>query len=264
MKATLLCFVPLLMLGCTPGVDDIILNARTRPSQDHSHPKPDPKPGKNPSSPFALDSGTVFLADFDCTLVNRVSEAQGSMQAGAFAPALFGSGVHMQVDPPTDPGGKFLVAFPNTPALSLRSGTLEALVRYDAVQPGFSHIIDKSWQYGVSAFDGKLAAWFGSAWWYTDVALPVGEWSYVAVTFDRETLKMYLNGNLAASTAYSGTGNPEYSAAFDLGIGNADADGFNIPFNGTVDAVRLSRSVRSDGQIAEAWEAIETSRPANP
>ncbi|MBW8886914.1 MAG: LamG domain-containing protein [Fibrobacteres bacterium] len=253
MKAVLLSLAPLLFMGCLPGVNDVVLSARVRPFQDNSHPKPNPKPVKDPVSPFALDSGTVFLADFDCTLVNRVTEAQGSMQAGAFVPALFGSGVHLQADA----GQKFLVAFPNTPALSLRSGTLEALVRYDAVQPGFSHFIDKSWQYGVSAFDGKLAAWFGSTWWYTDVALPVGEWSYVAVTFDGQTLKMYLNGGLAASTAYSGTGNPEYSSVFDLGIGNADDAGFNIPFKGTVDAVRLSRPVRTADQIAEAWTRIE-------
>lgn len=123
----------------------------------------------------------LCLADFNGNIVNRVTGTSGTIQAGSFVPALFGSGVHLQ--PPMSQ--KFLVDFPRTEALSLQSGTLEALVRYDSVQEGFSHIIDKSWQYSVSAYNGKLAAWFGSSWWYTDIDLPVGKWSYVAVTFDR-------------------------------------------------------------------------------
>ena len=80
----------------------------------------------------------------------------------------------------------------------------------------------------------------------------------------RSPLKLYLNGELAASTTYSGTGDAEYSPSFNLGIGNADADGFNIPFNGTLDAVRLSNSVRTAGQIADTWGNIETSSQRSP
>jgi len=44
-----------------------------------------------------------------------------------------------------------------------------------------------------------------------------------------------------------------------LGIGNADADGFDIPCNGIVDALHLSRPVRTKGQIADVWKGIRTS-----
>ena len=133
---------------------------------------------------------------------------------------------------------------------------MEALVRSDAAQPGFAHIVEKAWQYAISVHDGKLAVDFGTAWWYSDVSLPVGRWSYVAATYDGTDLVLYLNGEEVASVPYSGYKSYEYSTGYGLGIGNSSSPEFNIPFRGTIDAARVSRVIRSVEEIAAAWRDI--------
>jgi hypothetical protein len=55
---------------------------------------------------------------------------------------------------------------------------------------------------------------------------------------------------MEAAEAYAGATHPEYSSAYDVGIGNAAASGFDVPFSGDIDAVRISRTVRSAAEIA--------------
>jgi hypothetical protein len=277
MKKALVCLAPAFLLGCLPGINDAVLHMRPKPG--HHEPAPDPqpdpepkpKPGPQPrpepdprpgpeSGPFALDSATVFLGDFDGNTVNSVTGTSGTLSSGAFTPALFGSGVH----PSASGSGKYSVIYPNTPAFSLRSeieGSLEALVRYDGVQPGFAHIVEKAWQYGITAYGGKLAADFGTTWWYSDVALPVGRWSYVAATFDGTKVKLYLNGDLAASAPYAGYKSYEYGTGYGLAIGNSSSSGFDLPFSGTVDAARVSRVVRGPEEIAAVWRTVAKRLP---
>jgi hypothetical protein len=239
MKKALLCLVPALLLGCFP----------VEPNP------PDPVPG-NASGPFQSDDGTVFLADFDSNAVNRVTAAPGTLYWGVYEASPFGFGVR----PNPAAEGKYRVEYPNSAAFnSLPSGvqgTLEALVRYDAAQPGFAHIVEKAWQYAISAYNGKLAVSFGTDWWYSEVSLPVGRWSYVAASFDGTDLILYLNGEEVASTPYSGFKSYEYSTGYDLGIGNSSSSDFDIPFQGTIDAARVSRVVRAPGEIAASWQAI--------
>jgi hypothetical protein len=207
------------------------------------------------AGPFRLDAGTAFLCDFDKNALDQATGATGTLRSGEYRPGLFGFGIH----PATNAYGKYVATFPNVPGYSLASGiqgSLEALVWYDGMQSGFAHIIDKAWQYAFSAYNGKLAADFGTTWWYSNVSLPVGRWSYVAATFDGATLNLYLNGTRVASTPYAGYRSSQYSTAYDLGIGNSASPAYNIPFRGTFDAARISRVVRTDEEIAAAWQAI--------
>jgi hypothetical protein len=204
--------------------------------------------------PFGLDAGTAFLCDFDKSALDRASGNTGALRSGEYRPALFGSGAH-----PAAVSGKYLVEFPNVPGYSLTSGiqgSLEALIWYDGVQPGFAHIVEKAWQYSISVYNGKLAADFGTTWWYSNVSLPAGRWSYVAAAFDGATLNLYLNGVCVASAPYAGYRSSQYSTAYNLGIGNSSSPQYNIPFRGTVDAARVSRVVRTAAEVAAAWEGI--------
>jgi hypothetical protein len=199
---------------------------------------------------FALDSGTVFLARFNGSLTDIAYGDSGMVTNGWFVKSLFGEGVTLD----TFGGQKAICRFPNAPQLSLSSGTMEALVFADTVTSDYTHIIDKSWQYGLTAYNGKLAVHFGSGWWYSNIPLPLKQWAYVCGSFDGTTIKLYLDGELVASANYSGGyGSPTY----DLGIGNAAADSHNVPFHGIIDEVRISRIVRSDAEIANNWMRIE-------
>jgi hypothetical protein len=234
MEKALLCLASALLLACSAKV-------LKNPAE--------------PEGPFAADSGTAFMADFNRVSVNTVTGSAGTVQAGLFTPALFGSGVRMQVGA----AGKYLIDFPNTEELSLRSGTegsLEGLIWTDSTQPGFAHVIEKAWQYSLSIHDGKLAASFGTVWWYSQVSIPTGKWSYVAATFDGHTLSLYLNGVWAESAPYTGERGSGYSTEYDLALGNSSTSAYNIPFKGIIDAARVSRVVRTPAEIAAVWAGI--------
>jgi len=233
MKKILLCLAPALLLACSSKIVDPIDEA----------------------GPFAVDSGTVLLANFNGDSVNSVTGRTGVLRTAGFAPALFGSGVSMQAGA----AGKYWVDFPDTEAFSLRlgiEGSLEALVWADSAQPGYAHIIEKAWQYSISVHDGKLAAFFGTTWWYSQIDLPLGKWSYAAATYDGLTLCLYLNGELVASTPYAGERDSDYTTKYDLAVGNSSSDAYNVPFKGIIDAARVSRTVRSSAEVAAVWAAI--------
>ncbi len=202
---------------------------------------------------FGMDTGTVFLAGFNGKAVNDVTGDTGSVKLVSYPDAVFGKGLRME----TDSGGKALCLFRNSAPLSLATGTLEALVRSDSAASGFNHILDKSWQYGISNHNGFLAVHFGGGldgWWYPTVPLPKGKWTYLAVAFDGATLSLYVNGALAASTPNTGGLG---STAYDVGIGNASDPGFDIPFMGIIDEMRLSKVVRTGAEITKAWKGME-------
>ncbi len=74
--------------------------------------------------------------------------------------------------------------------------------------------------------------------------LAVQHWYHVALTSDREYIRLYLNGVLRDSTRQYG----KLAAAVDEGLGIGDSYYGNAPFNGQVDEVRLSNIAR------QTWE----------
>ena len=79
------------------------------------------------------------------------------------------------------------------------------------------------------------------------VALTKGSWSHVAGTYDGATLKLYLNGELAASRAYT---TPITHSTAPLWIGAGPG---SYAWKGDVDDVRVWNVVRSATQIAAAF-----------
>ncbi len=76
-------------------------------------------------------------------------------------------------------------------------------------------------------------------------ALPAGQWSHLATTWDGTTVRLYVNGTQVASTAASGTLPP---SASPLRIGGNDI--WDEWFDGTIDEVRVYSVARSSVQIA--------------
>jgi hypothetical protein len=197
------------------------------------------------------DASTIFFCDFNENTLDRTSGTTGSASGCMFAPALFGAGIRCR---PTQ-SEKAIARFPNSAALNISKGTVEALVFTDSATGDYMHIIDKSWLYGCTVYQGFLAVNFGSGWWYSSVEMPLKAWSYVCGSFDGKQIKLYLNGRLVASAEYAGF---DGDSSYDLGIGNAAADSHNVPFKGVIDEVRISMSVRTDSEIAATWNVIQS------
>jgi hypothetical protein len=75
--------------------------------------------------------------------------------------------------------------------------------------------------------------------------LPVGEWTHVAVTFDKTNAKFFINGSVKGQGAFSFGSNREAS----MHIGCCDSSGGN-PFNGAIDEVRLYDVALTDAEVA--------------
>jgi hypothetical protein len=65
--------------------------------------------------------------------------------------------------------------------------------------------------------------------------LPVGEWTHIAVTFDKTTTRFYVNGVQTATSATWSFG-PDREASLQIGCDNAAGGN---PFNGAIDEVKL-------------------------
>jgi len=74
--------------------------------------------------------------------------------------------------------------------------------------------------------------------------LPIGEWTNVLVTFDGATAKLFINGKMTGSGAFSFGSDPEAGMAF----GACEGAGGN-PFNGAIDDVRLYDRALSSFEI---------------
>jgi concanavalin A-like lectin/glucanase superfamily protein len=76
-------------------------------------------------------------------------------------------------------------------------------------------------------------------------ALPVGTWTHLAATYDKSTLKLYINGTLVSSTAATGT-LLNSTGALKIG-GNAVWGEY---FSGLIDDVRVYERALSAAEIA--------------
>lgn len=205
-------------------------------------------------SPFVKDSATVFLADFNRNTLDAVSGIKGTVTGGKFADAVFGQG--LEFDSTLNP--KTGYRFENTARINIATGTLEALVKSEGSSSGFMHIIDKSWLYGLTVFNGKVAVDFGTTWWYSNYSLPPQKWTYLCGSFDGSKIRIFADGEQVDSAFYFHTG---MDTTWGLGIGNAYDDNFNIPFIGRIDEVRVSKRARTPQEIRQVWLAIKPELP---
>ncbi len=94
-------------------------------------------------------------------------------------------------------------------------------------------------------------------------ALPLGEWTLLAGTFDGATVKLYTNGVLASSQAFNGSIQP---AITDLSIGGllTGSSTAAAPFSGLIDDVAFYNRALSPAELLATYTADISGRCATP
>lgn len=214
-------------------------------------------PGFDATAPkcTGLDPQVVACYDFDGSLADATPSHNdvGPATNATFEAALSGHGVR--------PDGKTL-AVPDAPSLNVSAFTVElwlrpdGLINLDGQTNDITLLIDKDQQYNVGyTSHGELRMEVyrglndtGSTTAETAV-LKVGEFAYAAFVYDGSTSVMYLNGQRAESelqgfALFAGNGGPMH-----IGSGSP---GTTRPFDGLIDALRISNVARSDADICSA------------
>gem|GEM_PF-6650948 len=121
-----------------------------------------------------------------------------------------------------------------------------------------SNIVSKGSEYGLGVSeDGRVSGFLNND--YTDyryrttagtsagaqvfASVDTAEWTYVAMTYDRSDLKLYVNGEWVGTRALEDT---IPINTFDLMVGD--------DFRGTIDEVKISNRALSAGEIREHYE----------
>jgi arabinan endo-1,5-alpha-L-arabinosidase len=96
---------------------------------------------------------------------------------------------------------------------------------------------------------GNTMVWSGSARWYdasTGMKINAGEWTHLAFSVDKGTIKVYVNG----AEKFSGTNFPNIftvaNTSFSLGV-----NWWDPPYKGMMDELRIYEGVLSPGEIAK-------------
>jgi hypothetical protein len=89
-----------------------------------------------------------------------------------------------------------------------------------------------------------------------------GGWHYVVGTYDGETVKLYIDGQLRAiDTAPSGNIVYKYSDVFNIGKLFYGEPTVWYPFNGKIDEVSVSNTARTADEIRQAYEVGQRTHP---
>lgn len=85
--------------------------------------------------------------------------------------------------------------------------------------------------------------------------VPLNQWSLVAETYDGNTIRIYVNGSLVGSTAFSGT---QAAPAYNVLIGDMGGySGRGYNFVGNIDDVRLYNRVLSAAEIMALYNEYQ-------
>jgi hypothetical protein len=203
----------------------------------------------------SIDSDVVACFDFEGTL-DDASSYQNHAIGGSptFEPARSGQGVRV--------GGTRVKLLDAASIDFTTAFTLEAWLRIDSLTNlanethGDSLIIDKNDQYTLS-FDsyGHLRGevynddvdhtWGPTA---SDDRIPVKEFVYLAVVYDGTTTRLYQDGQLGTAKEFDYTLRAGTDPLF-IGSGSPNV---THPFDGLIDAVRISKRARDDREICAA------------
>jgi uncharacterized repeat protein (TIGR03803 family) len=210
------------------------------------------------ATPTPVDEGLVAAYSFDDgSAVDATGNGQHGTISGA-VPVAGKYGAALAFDGLDD-----VVAMADTPHLRLTAGmTLEAWVRPDSLQSWSSVVLKEApagLAYGLYAnTDTNRAAGYasigGSDWAVASgSALPPGEWSHVAVTYNARELKLWVNGIQRGSRSIQGlirTSNGQLM----LGGNNV----WGEYFDGVIDNVRVyNRALGVAAIQANMGRAIE-------
>ncbi|MEA3558678.1 MAG: LamG-like jellyroll fold domain-containing protein, partial [Candidatus Thermoplasmatota archaeon] len=87
-------------------------------------------------------------------------------------------------------------------------------------------------------------------WTTTDARVPIGAWSFIALTYDGSTVKTYVDGQIKDTDSYANGNVADSSEIMCIGAGyNAGVGGFGEYFLGSIDEVRISDIARSPLEI---------------
>jgi len=188
-------------------------------------------------------SGLVAYWPLDGTTTDVVGAHNGTLVGGAtFVPGIASEAL--------DINGSAYVTVPDSPSLSPTSAlTVTAWIKPNIAQVGFPTIVKKNGPsdaagYALELFgdgtpNGTKASFYvyilGGFWAGTgDVPVPIGQWTHLAGTYNGSSLRLYVNGVLAASTPVTGTVRPSTGP---LHIGHDPV--LNRYFRGSIDDVGI-------------------------
>jgi large repetitive protein len=189
----------------------------------------------------AAQGGTLSDAGAAGALMRTVSTAPVTYPEGSTNRALQSIGTSNYV------------AVPDAATLKPAEITLEAWVRRDPNAPNNAGVAMKSstssWNdgYGLYYSNDGFINFFVNHWSNSRVRveLPADEWAHVAGTYDGANLRLYLDGVLAQTVAYT---QPINHSSAELRIGSGA--GGEYPWRGAIDEVRLWTVARGAAAIS--------------
>jgi len=201
----------------------------------------------------------IFLAGFNEGAGDSVADEYGAtgtvVGAASWVNGKYGGGF--------DFDGATAVSFAKNDALAsiTEPMTVGAWVNPSA-QDGWRNIVEMdgvvgSWKLGFS--DGGVPVWttYGVKDHGANTAIPAGEWTHVAATYDGASAKVYINGALDADIA--GNGAIDVSVAdsptLDIGWRSTSQSSF---FQGQMDEVFVASGVMDEGELATAMNGLAT------
>jgi len=217
-----------------------------------------------------VTSGLVGDWHFD----GSASDSSGNGNHGTINGATFVQGVSGQAL--SFDGVDDMVVVPHSSSLSLENYTMEAWIkRNQNNESGITEYIlvkryEPSWMdnYGLSissngtvgagSYSPDIWTWFGVE---SKKNISAGNWYHIVATYDRTTLKIYINGVLdnSVNTQYT-----PYQNNYQLVIGRGcvgDPCMFkpsSPSFNGTIDEVRIYNRALSASEIQASYNAISS------
>lgn len=131
-------------------------------------------------------------------------------------------------------------------ALGVSALTIEAWIDPSQVPTDRGGIVDCDGRYGFFLYaNDRIDCIAGGT--ATAGPIPIGQWTHVACTSDGATVRIYLDGTLAASSAAAALSPTGSQSGITLG-GNNPAGGGD-PLVGAIDQIRLFSAARSAAQI---------------
>ncbi|MCP5368563.1 MAG: LEPR-XLL domain-containing protein, partial [Hyphomicrobiales bacterium] len=214
----------------------------------------------------AVESYAFRLLDFDsATAFTPGTEVSGSVVETDQAIGLVHGPSGVDLDGVTDhnaltlAGNNTYVQVDDAAALRPAAITVEAWAYRSSSNATYGTVLMKSsnagWGdgYGLAEYDGNIN-FFVNSWSGVKVSafLASGVWTHLAGTYDGSELKLYVNGELVDSLAYTGAINHSLSP---LRIGSGAG---NYPWTGAVDEVRVWNVARTQEQIAADLDQVLT------
>ena len=242
--------------GTTTTYQDTGLSASTSYSYEvravDTSTNPGPYGNTSSATTPAAPSGLVAAYAFDEGSGSTVSDASGNGNAGTIAGATwtsagkYGSALSFN-------GSSSRVTIANSSSLQLSSGmTLEAWVNPATVSSAWRDVIEKgndnyflmgtTDHSSAAGGGGIIGGSYGQV--FTTSPLATNTWSFLALTYDGATERLYLNGTQVASLAHTGAITSSTNA---LTLGSDPL--YGQYFNGLIDNIRIYNNALSAAAI---------------